>query len=589
MPTSHYHHYHHSNIQSNSLSTLWPNIQTSSTFSKEFAHDVSLHTYTTTTTTTTTISDIETDTSSETDTSDTSISDDNVQSELKEETIQQQQYIENQELFMENHQPLLVPVVQPLPPSNFNPKTFLLFWYLSQNNALFLQNMKQGVLCQLQHQMVYQIQKSRKRIQFRNSILRNLRLRTMNKKDMADFSSLQEIISHTLNDGDDNDNNHLSYYYDQYLQSCASLFLRQNEEVVLSTSTESSLTDNTIIMEEAEQKEMSSLSPLLKWVGFEKSVGNQLFVSPITRTLLAITKLTQKDNGDKLPLLSSNNSIHISPSKTSYTSESTKEVADMRAYTLFLFILNSLPATSGMTSTNASMIAEESIANVAVLADDQQATKEIPAYGDLIEDDDYSNVSTFYMAPETTVLVQPIEIKESQDLPSISTDNVIIDVHVPTLDASVSVSVSVSADERLQDYQTRAMPIVKSFVTNDFNPYPLLTNQHVQTILGAFLRKKPGNPYMRIPMKSNMSFNEQEGDVQIPSEDFPIGHELPSSDNKEITSQKEDDVTLYEDIIIENEDDVDRNIKSENYFDATNEEAEDGDESFFKTTATNIR
>src|SRR5210317_2409030 len=44
-------------------------------------------------------------------------------------------------------------------------------------------------------------------------------------------------------------------------------------------------------------------------------------------------------------------------------------------------------------------------------------------------------------------------------------------------------------DEKLRQMQQIYRPIVESFVPSEFNPHPALTNKHLQTISGVFLRK----------------------------------------------------------------------------------------------------
>jgi predicted alpha/beta-fold hydrolase len=44
-------------------------------------------------------------------------------------------------------------------------------------------------------------------------------------------------------------------------------------------------------------------------------------------------------------------------------------------------------------------------------------------------------------------------------------------------------------DEKLRQMQQIHRPIVESFVPSEFNPHPALTNKHLQTIAGVFLRK----------------------------------------------------------------------------------------------------
>ena len=51
-------------------------------------------------------------------------------------------------------------------------------------------------------------------------------------------------------------------------------------------------------------------------------------------------------------------------------------------------------------------------------------------------------------------------------------------------------------DELLRDMQRKYRPIAASFQPSKFNPHPLLTNCHLQTISGVFLRKNPDCAYI---------------------------------------------------------------------------------------------
>lgn len=48
----------------------------------------------------------------------------------------------------------------------------------------------------------------------------------------------------------------------------------------------------------------------------------------------------------------------------------------------------------------------------------------------------------------------------------------------------------------LQAYQERSKPIVKSFQPKEYHPHPLLANEHLQTILGVFMRDDPDCAYI---------------------------------------------------------------------------------------------
>lgn len=74
----------------------------------------------------------------------------------------------------------------------------------------------------------------------------------------------------------------------------------------------------------------------------------------------------------------------------------------------------------------------------------------------------------------------------------VTTDGLKFNVPVPDL--------RVIKERRLRDYQKRGAPIASSFVPNEYSPHPLLRNQHLQTILGVFVRDFPGIAYVE---KSN--------------------------------------------------------------------------------------
>jgi predicted alpha/beta-fold hydrolase len=61
---------------------------------------------------------------------------------------------------------------------------------------------------------------------------------------------------------------------------------------------------------------------------------------------------------------------------------------------------------------------------------------------------------------------------------------------------SSSSSSSSSSTTTLQKYQQQSKPIVTSFQPKVYNPHPLLTNEHLQTILGVFIRDEPECAYI---------------------------------------------------------------------------------------------
>ncbi len=54
----------------------------------------------------------------------------------------------------------------------------------------------------------------------------------------------------------------------------------------------------------------------------------------------------------------------------------------------------------------------------------------------------------------------------------------------------------ITASRRLRDYQRESIPIASSFVPQQYNPHPALTNHHFQTILGVYVRDDPGCAYI---------------------------------------------------------------------------------------------
>ena len=65
--------------------------------------------------------------------------------------------------------------------------------------------------------------------------------------------------------------------------------------------------------------------------------------------------------------------------------------------------------------------------------------------------------------------------------------------NIPTIPTS---SKNNNGDNILRNMQQKHRPIAESFEPNTFNPHPLLTNCHLQTISGVFLRKNPDCAYI---------------------------------------------------------------------------------------------
>lgn len=61
---------------------------------------------------------------------------------------------------------------------------------------------------------------------------------------------------------------------------------------------------------------------------------------------------------------------------------------------------------------------------------------------------------------------------------------------------AVSKSIPNPKYTSLQEYQELSKPITTSFKPKTYTPHPLLTNEHLQTILGVFLRDDPGCAYI---------------------------------------------------------------------------------------------
>lgn len=57
---------------------------------------------------------------------------------------------------------------------------------------------------------------------------------------------------------------------------------------------------------------------------------------------------------------------------------------------------------------------------------------------------------------------------------------------------NMNVPSSSHNDEALRKMQAKHRPIAAAFVPSEFNPHPALTNCHLQTLSGVFLRKVRG-------------------------------------------------------------------------------------------------
>lgn len=87
-------------------------------------------------------------------------------------------------------------------------------------------------------------------------------------------------------------------------------------------------------------------------------------------------------------------------------------------------------------------------------------------------------------------------------------------------DSSAPLSSPVeSKSQRLRHYQEQSAPIATSFVPTEYRPVPLLTNCHVQTIGGVFLRNLADCAYVTNPVSTvrsvverALSRNEQDED-----------------------------------------------------------------------------
>jgi len=88
--------------------------------------------------------------------------------------------------------------------------------------------------------------------------------------------------------------------------------------------------------------------------------------------------------------------------------------------------------------------------------------------------------STISMSSSTTQQSSSVQQKQIQQ-PS----------NIPTIPTS-----SDNNNDILRNMQQQNRPIAESFEPNTFNPHPLLTNCHLQTISGVFLRKNPDCAYI---------------------------------------------------------------------------------------------
>lgn len=81
---------------------------------------------------------------------------------------------------------------------------------------------------------------------------------------------------------------------------------------------------------------------------------------------------------------------------------------------------------------------------------------------------------------------------DSNELQRQETNAIIVEDQKKNQDKSTRVN-----NILLKDVQARLFPIVSSFTPTTYNPVPLLTNRHIQTIGGVFLRTLPNCAYVK--------------------------------------------------------------------------------------------
>ena len=91
----------------------------------------------------------------------------------------------------------------------------------------------------------------------------------------------------------------------------------------------------------------------------------------------------------------------------------------------------------------------------------------------------------------------------------------------------------------LTKYQTNSKPILSSFTPKAYNPHPLLTNEHLQTILGVFIRDDPGCAYIN-PNATNV-FQEVFPIVKAIGKRLPTMLGLNGNDNDDATDKDNND------------------------------------------------
>ncbi len=89
--------------------------------------------------------------------------------------------------------------------------------------------------------------------------------------------------------------------------------------------------------------------------------------------------------------------------------------------------------------------------------------------------------TSLFFADEVEVVMKPLDNNES--LPS-------------SVKKTTTITTSNPKITSLQEYQELSKPIATSFKPKTYTPHPLFTNEHVQTILGVFLRDDPGCAYI---------------------------------------------------------------------------------------------
>ncbi len=100
---------------------------------------------------------------------------------------------------------------------------------------------------------------------------------------------------------------------------------------------------------------------------------------------------------------------------------------------------------------------------------------------------------------------QPQTIEKILPSPLYFANEIITDTSKLT-ETSPSTTDILSSALTLEQHQEKSIPIASSFQPKEYNPHPLLTNEHLQTILGVFIRDEPGCAY--INPNANNTFEE---------------------------------------------------------------------------------